>query len=290
MQFWQAVAYAHPDELLEIAPAAEEAGFDGLLLSDHVFAPETLHSPYPYTEDGKPDLDGRSNFPDAWMTIAVLAQHTKRLRFATNVYILPLRHPIEVAKFVGSAAVYSGNRAVFGIGAGWMRDEFDVLGRSFETRGSRVDESVEVIRKLLTGEVVEHEGEHFSFPPMQMHPAPTQPVPVWVGGWSPAALHRTARYADGWSGSGHTFEEAQRVLSTIQSLRAEAGRSDEPFDALIPFVEEVGPGQLERLIELGMTGTVNYPFPYTLGPDATLAQKLDELRRYGDEVIAPSRG
>ncbi len=290
MQHWQALGYAHPDELIEIARTAEQSGFEGLLLSDHVFVPEERKSKYPYSEDGEPDFPSGAAFPEAFMTMAVLAQHTTRLRFATNVYILPLRHPIEVAKWVGSAAVYSGDRVVLGVGAGWMRDEFEVLERRFEKRGLRMEEQMEVIRKLLSGKIVEHEGEHFAFPRMQMQPAPSRPVPIWQGGQNAAALRRAGWLSDGWSGSGQTYREAKRILETLAAHRRAAGRESIPFDAIVPFLEPPDEAQWRELIDLGMTGTVSYPFPYTIGPEATIAAKLDYLRRYGDEVIARDRG
>ncbi|MBJ18237.1 MAG: TIGR03619 family F420-dependent LLM class oxidoreductase [bacterium] len=286
MQHWQALGYVHPDEMFEIAAVAEEAGFEGLLLSDHVFVPEERHSDYPYSETGDPDFPEAPSFPDAFMVMAVLAQHTTRLRFATNVYIMPLRHPVEIAKFIGSAAVFSKNRAVLGVGAGWMKDEFDVLGRVFEKRGARMDEQIHVIRKLLSGEIVEHEGAHFTFPAMQMQPAPTRRVPIWMGGQNEAALRRAGQLSDGWSGSGHDYAGAKQVLERIAEFRRQAGRIDQPFDAIVPFLEVPTDDERKHLVELGMTGTVSYPFPYTVGADARLPEKLDYLRRYGDEVIA----
>lgn len=289
IQHWQALGYTHPDEQIEIARVAEEVGFAGLLLSDHVFVPIERRSKYPYSASGDPDFGSDAPFPDPFLTMAVLAQHTTRLRFATNVYILPLRHPVEVAKSLGTAAVHAKNRVILGVGAGWMKDEFDVLGRTFERRGERIDEQVEVIRKLLTGRVVEHAGPHYPFPRLQMRPAPTQPVPIWMGGQNAAALRRAGRYADGWSGSGQRPAEAKIVLETIARHRREAGRSALPFDAIVPFLEPPTAAQRAELVALGMTGTVSYPFPYALGPDATLPQKLDHLRRYGDAVIAKER-
>lgn len=289
MQFWQALGYVHPDELLEIAPVAEAAGFAGLLLSDHVFAPETFSSAYPYSENGRPDFDGSANFPDVWATIAALAQVTTRLRFATNVFILPLRHPVEVARHVGTAAVYSKNRAVLGVGVGWMREEFDVLGVPFEERGARTDEAIEVIQKLLSGEVASHAGKHYHFPPLQLQPAPSKPVPLWIGGSSRVALRRVARHGDGWTGAGNTVEQLERILGELAALRREYGRADRPFDAIVPLSDGLQTAELGRLRELGMTGAVNYPFAYRLGPAATLGEKLDDLRRFGDEVIAGGR-
>jgi probable F420-dependent oxidoreductase len=215
-----------------------------------------------------------------------MAAVTKRLRFATMIYILPLHHPLEVAKAVGTAAFLSNNRVVLGAGAGWMREEFDVLGVSFEKRGRRFDEAIEVLRKVWTGEVVEHHGECFDFPPLQSRPAPTQPVPIYIGGISPAALRRAARRGDGWLGAGHTVDEAAGILEELAKLRGEAGRAAEPFDAIVPLVTGPEPDALRRLEDLGATGTVNYPFAYTVGPGATLEQKLDVMRRYGDEVIS----
>jgi alkanesulfonate monooxygenase SsuD/methylene tetrahydromethanopterin reductase-like flavin-dependent oxidoreductase (luciferase family) len=175
---------------------------------------------------------------------------------------------------------------VLGVGAGWMKDEFDVLGRTFERRGERIDEQVEVIRKLLSGQVVEHAGPHYPFPRLQMQPAPTRPVPIWMGGQNVAALRRAGQYGDGWSGSGQRYADAKVVLETIARHRRDAGRSHLPFDAIVPFLEPPTAEQRAHLVALGMTGTVSYPFPYSLGPSSTLAQKLDHLRRYGETVIA----
>ena len=289
MQHWQALGYTQPDEMFEIARVAEEVGFEGLMLSDHVFVPQDRKSKYPYSESGDPDFDGQAPFPDCFVTASALAQCTNRLRFATNVYILPLRHPVEVARFTSSAAVFTRDRFVLGIGAGWMKDEFEVLGRRYEKRGALMDEQIEIVRKLTSGEVVEHAGEHYAFPKMQMQPAPSRPVPLWIGGQNPAALRRAGQLMDGWSGSGQTYAEAKQVLETIAAHRRKAGREALPFDAIVPFVEPPTEDERAHLVELGMTGTVSYPFPYTVGPDATRQQKLDYLRRYGDEVIARDR-
>ena len=148
MQHWQALGYTPPDQLVEIASVAEQAGFEGLLLSDHVFVPEDRQSNYPYSETGDPDFPSDAPFPDAFMTMAVLAQHTTRLRFATNVYILPLRHPIEIAKDLSTAAIFSKNRTVLGIGAGWYEDEYDAIGVPFEDPAKRIRELRETYEDL----------------------------------------------------------------------------------------------------------------------------------------------
>lgn len=289
MQFWQAVSFTHPDELLELAPVAEEVGFEGLMLADHVFAPEDYSSRYPYDDSGEPPFDRTTPFPEPWATISALAQVTRSLRFLTNVYILPLRHPVEVAKDVSTAAVLSRNRTVFGLGAGWMREEFEVLGARFEERGKRMDEQIQIIQSLLTGEVTAFDGKYYRFPAMSMNPVPTQKVPMWIGGTNKAALQRAARFGDGWTGPGNTYEQARSLLRAIAVERERFGRQDEPFDCLVPLVEPVAPDDMARLVELGMTGTVNYPFSFICPPDATVQDKMDALRRFGEKVIQPSR-
>ena len=228
MKLWQVVSFSEPEQLLGIARAAEEAGFHGVLLSDHLFFPGRLASRYPYSADGKPAFDGTTPFPDAWTTIAAMAAVTERLHFATMVYILPLRHPLEVAKTVGTAALLSGGRVALGCGAGWIREEFDALGVEFETRGARMNEMLDVLRKAWTGKMVEHHGRFFDFAPFQMSPPPPAQVPVYVGGLSPAALRRAARLGDGWIGTGQTPDEAIHYVARAASPARRGGPRRRP--------------------------------------------------------------
>lgn len=286
MKFWQVVSFSEPEQLLGIARAAEEAGFHGVLVSDHLFFPGRLASRYPYSADGKPAFDGATPFPDAWTTIAAMAAVTERLRFATMVYILPLRHPLEVAKTVGTAALLSGGRVALGVGAGWIREEFDALEVPFETRGTRMNEMIEVMRAAWTGEMREHHGRFFDLAPFQMSPPPPAQVPIYVGGLSPAALRRAARLGDGWIGTGQTPEEAVRHVRELRRLRSEAGRAEAPFETIVPLAVPPDPALLTDLAAQGVTATTVWPFSYTLGPRSTLAQKRDAMLRFADQVIA----
>ena len=287
MKFWQVVSFSEPEQLLDVARAAEEAGFHGVLVSDHLFFPGELRSRYPYAPDGKPAFDGTTPFPDAFTTIAAMAAVTTRLRFATMVYILPLRHPLEVAKQVGTAALLSGGRVALGAGAGWIREEYDALRVDFETRGRRFDEAIEVLRKAWTGEPVEHRGRFFDLGRFQMSPAPPAPPPIWIGGTSDAALRRAARLGEGWIGTGHHPDELPQLLGRLRAHREKAGRGHLPFETIVPLVVPPDPALLRRLEqELGVTSTTAWPFAYTIGPRSTIAQKRDAMRRYADEVIA----
>jgi probable F420-dependent oxidoreductase len=287
MKFWQSVAFTAPNQLVEIARGAEAAGFEGVLLSEHLFVPDAYAAHYPYSESGKPDFDAQSPFPDPWVTMTAMAAATSRLRFATMVYILPLRHPLEVAKLVGTASIFSDGRAVLGAGAGWMREEFEVLGVDFATRGKRFDECIEILRQIWRGGMAEYHGEIFSFDRLQMSPAPPQPIPIYIGGASKPALRRAARLGDGWLGAGNTPEQAEEILVELRRLREEVGRIEEPFDAVVPLVTPLELDTLRRLSDLGATGSVSYPFAYTAGPDATLEQKLDVMQEFGERVIRP---
>lgn len=290
MQFWQALAFTHPDDLLELAPVCEEAGFEGIMLADHIFAPEHYVSRYPYDESGEAPFHGQTPFPESFATIAALSQVTKTLRFLINVYILPLRHPIEIAKDLSTAAIFSKNRTVLGLGAGWLREEFEILGVPFEGRGKRMDEQLPIIQKLLAGEIVEAKGEFYRFDALQMRPLPTQKVPMWVGGMNKAALRRAGQFGDGWTGAGTTFEQTCEILTEVRAQRERFGRLDEPFDCLIPLTEELPPEQMGRLVELGMTGTVSWPLEYQMPPNPTVEDKKAKLRELGETLIKPVNG
>ena len=290
MQFWQAVPFTHPDEMLELVPLIEEAGFEGILLADHVFAPESYESRYPYDSSGEPPFNERTPFPEVFATICALSMVTKRLRFMPNVYVLPMRHPIDVAKNLSTAAVFSKNRVVFGIGAGWLKEEFEGLGQSFEGRGKRMDEQIPLVQKLLSGAVVEADGEFYRFAPLRLNPIPTKKVPFWVGGMNAAALRRAAEWGDGWTGAGTSFDETVGILTDLRQRRKACGRDKEPFDCLIPLTEQLPPDKMKRLFDLGMTGTVSWPLSFQMAPGATLEQKKDKIRELGEKLIAPVNG
>ena len=290
MQFWQALAFTHPDNLMELAPVCEEAGFEGIMLADHLFAPEKFDSRYPYDDSGEPPFDGDTDFPEVFATISALSQITTKLRFLTNVYILPLRHPIDIAKNLSTAAIFSKNRTVLGFGAGWLREEFEIMGVPFEARGKRMDEQLPIIQKLLAGEVVSADGEFYQFDALKMRPLPSEKIPMWVGGMNKAALRRAAQFGDGWTGAGTTFEQTLEILSELRAQRERFGRQNEPFDCLIPLTEELPPEQMGQLVEAGMTGTVSWPLEYQLPPNATLQDKKDKIRELGETMIKPVNG
>jgi probable F420-dependent oxidoreductase len=289
MEFWQSVAFTEADQLIEVARICEEVGFDGLMVSDHLLHFEHLESFYPYAKDGKPPFTPTTVWPECWSIIAALAAVTKRVRFVTNVFVLPLRNPVEVAKSTSSVATFAEGRIILGAGAGWMKEEFEVLGVDFNTRGKRFDECIEVLRKLWTGRMVEHHGRFFNFPPARMWPVPRAPIPIYIGGMSAVALRRAASLGDGWIGAGQTPDEAVETLATLEKMRAAAGRSGVPFETIVALKATPDLDVLRRLRDAGLGGTVSYPFTFTIGPTSTLEQKRAYLERYATEVMAKLR-
>lgn len=285
MQFCYSATFSAPGELAALARAGDEAGWSTLTVSDHLINPVTTRSTYPYTKDGARRWEMGTPWPDPWVTIGHLSAVTTRLRFLTTVYILPARTPVHVAKQVGTAAVLSGNRVELGIGMGWMEEEFDLMGTPFGQRGKRADEMLEVMARLWTGEVVEHHGAHFDVPPLEMLPAPTEPVPVIVGGLSEAALRRAARH-DGWVSDLHTIEELAEIRHTLDAYRAEYGRSDEPFAMYGSVKDAWDLDGYRRAADAGVTHLVTMPWYFYAGAGADLAGKLDGIKRFADDVIA----
>jgi probable F420-dependent oxidoreductase len=289
MKFWQSLFLTEADQLFEVARICEEVGFDGLMISDHLLHFDQMRPRYPYSEDGRPPFEARAVWPECWSLIGALAAVTQRIRFVTNVYILPLRNPVEVAKATSSVASFAEDRVVLGAGAGWMKEEFELLGVDFHSRGRRFDECIEVIRKLWSGRTVEHRGEFFELPAVQMCPVPSRPIPIYIGGASPAALRRAARLGDGWLGPGQTLEEALATVAQLERLRSEAGRGGEPFDAVVPLGGPPELGALQRLRDAGVGGAVSLPFAFNVGPDSTLDQKRAYLEGYANDLIAKLR-
>ena len=286
MKFWQAITWAETEQLTEIAKFAEEVGFDGLMGGDHAVYPETIAAGYPYSEDGRPDMSPDWEYPDQWVSIAAMAAVTKRIRFTTGVYVLPARNPHEVARATATLGIMTQDRFILGVGAGWMKEEFEIYDVPFAGRGKRMDECIEVIRKLWTGEMVEHHGEHFEFPRVQLSPVPANAPPIYVGGDNKLALRRAAYLGDGWIGAGNTPEEVPALLAELSRLRAEAGRDHLPFETLIGLKAELTLDLLKRMRdETGMTSALAYPFRFALGERSSLDEKKRMMEQLAEKLI-----
>ena len=251
MKFVVSAAFQPLDHLAPLALAAEEAGFEALTFSDHVVYPETLDTPYPYTENGSRRYDETTVFPDPWVAIGALAAVTTRLRFTNNVFVLAMRNPFLAAKAISTAAALSNDRVTLTIGVGWSNIEFELMGQSFRNRGRRTDEMIEVMRKLWTGDLVEHHGEFYDFERLRMRPAPTARIPIWVGGISDPALRRAARN-DGWISDLQPALDIIASIEKIRTWRAAAG-SNGHFDVMASASDVHDVNGYRRLEDAGVT-------------------------------------
>jgi probable F420-dependent oxidoreductase len=288
MKFFQSLSFTETDQLVELAPIVEEVGFHGAFVSDHLFHPLHFESKYPYSEDGVPPFTADTEFPEPWSAIGAMAAVTSKLVFSTAVYIAPLRHPLEVAKALSTLSVISGGRVSLGAGLGWLREEYDQIGREFRTRGKRLDEMIEVLRKVWAGGMVEHHGAYYDFDPLQLSPSPSEPIAIYIGGASEPALRRAATRGDGWLGSGNTPEQLEMILARLAALRKESGREGQPFEAIVALSVPPEPDLLRRLEDQGATAVVSYPLAYSIGPGTSVAQKRQALEQYAEHVIARS--
>lgn len=286
MKFTVAIAMSDPAHYLPVAACADEHGWDAVAVPDAPFFPEKVSVPYPYVDGGERFWTAETPWIDPWVAIPAMAAVTKRLRFYTHVLKLPIRHPLLVAKTVGSAAVLSGNRVGLGVGLSWIPEEATWCGTDFATRGPRTDEAVDIIRALLRGGMVEHHGPHYDFGRIQMSPAPTEPVPIYVGGHSEPALRRAARLGDGWCSAMSTEDDTRRIIARLRELRAEHGRAHLPFEIQVSAIDAFDVDGYRRLRDLGVTDVIVQPWLlYGGGLFASLDAKRDGIKRFAEDVF-----
>ena len=364
MRFSYAESMTDPSFYPPLARAAEEAGYDSMVIPDSICYPRQASSRYPYNPDGSREFLEDKPFLEPFSLIPALGAVTSRIRFVTFVVKVPVRNPVLLAKQATSTAVLTGNRLVLGVGTSPWREDYDVLGVDWAGRGRRLDESIAILRGLAGGGYLEHHGEIYDVPAIKIAPVPTAPIPVLIGGHSDAALRRAARLGDGWMHGGGDPADLPRLLTRLADLRRQAiaeGHSRErttdqqpqpPTTYPAPQAQSravaegmaadqqpqplttdpapqapsrARPGEgamgeglphawgghrgghppggyeihvisldaytvdgVRRLEEQGVTDVIiGFRWPYVTGPDAEpLSRKLDNLRRFADDVIA----
>jgi probable F420-dependent oxidoreductase len=291
MRFSFAESMIDPSLYVPLVQAAEAAGYDSFVVPDSICYPEEADSRYPYNADGSREFLEGKPFIEPFSLIPALAAVTERIRFTTFVVKLPIRNPVIVAKQVTSVGVMTGGRFGFGVGTSPWREDYAVTGTPWERRGARMDECIEIVNGLQSGDYFGYDGDFYSFDPIKLCPVPEPRVPVLVGGHSKLALSRAARLGDGWMHGGGDAEELARMMAEITGQRRELGRDDEPFEVHAISLDAYTPDGIERLAAAGVTDViVGFRDAYQPGPDTqTLDEKLTALHWYADEVIAKVR-
>jgi len=287
MRFSYAESMCDPSHYLPLAIAAEQSGWTSFVVPDSICYPEASDSRYPYTPDGNREFLEDKPFIEPFSLIPALGAVTERLRFTTFVVKLPIRDPVLVAKAASSLAVLTHNRFGFGVGLSPWPEDFAATGTDFKTRGKRLDEMIEILRGLETGEYFEYHGTHYDFDALKLNPAPTKPIPILIGGHAEPALRRAARLGDGWMHAGGDPELLKKYLTRIQELRTEYGREKEDFEIHVISMDAFTADGIKRLEDLGVTDViVGFRNAYSGVDDQSLEQKLTALRGFADNVIA----
>ena len=279
MKFGVAMAFnqfTSPSFIAEAAQAVEAAGIDSIWLPEHVvFFPE-YESRYPYSGDGRIPGDPEGIL-DPFTGLTYIAAHTRSIRLGTGICLVPQRNPVYTARLVADVDYLSGGRLDFGVGIGWLREEFDNLQLDFATRATRTVEYLEVMRALWSPGLASHQGESYQLTSCHFNPKPVQQPhpPIFFGGESEPALRRVAHHGDGWYGYDLAPEGVAQRLERLDALLAEAGRSR--ADVQIYIGPNSHPITAESLVRYESLGVAQVIAPLMAGSLEKLQTRLERL-------------
>ncbi len=279
-----------PAFYLPLAQAAEDAGYDGMVVPDSICYPQESDSTYPFSPDHTREFLDDKPFIEPFSLIPAMGAVTERLRFITFVLKLPTRHPLLVAKQATSVAVLTDNRLALGVGTSPWPEDYQLCGVPWEGRGRRMDEAIDILRGLSAGGYFEYHGEVYDLPAIKISPTPSKPLPILIGGHAPPALRRAAR-SDGWLHGGGDPADLPGLLDRLGQMREEEGTATSEFEVHVISLDAYSVDGVRRLEELGVTDViVGFRWPYAVGPDTEVLQtKLDNLRRFAETVMGKAR-
>jgi len=288
MRFSFAEGMTRAEYYAPLAQAAEAAGYTSMTIADSLIYPKESDSKYPYTDTGDREfLDGKE-FIETMILCAHLFAVTTTLRLTQFVLKLPIRPPVLTAKQASSLAFLSGNRRGLGVGISPWPEDFAALGVDWAKRGKRMDECMDILRGLTSGEYFEYHGEFYDIDALKQCPAPTEPIPLLVGGHADAALRRAVVKGDGWMHAGGDGDELDRLLARLAELRKAEGDEREDFEVHVISYDAYTLDGIKRLEDKGVTDCiVGFRIPYIKGPDTEpLQTKIDNLNLYAEDIIS----
>lgn len=278
MKFGIPLGGVHPGLWRELTVRADELGYESVWLPEHLVLPSEMTGS-PHHGADHPPIPPQTPMFDALVYLSYLAGLTKNIRLGTFVYNIGLRHPFVSARAATTLDIVSNGRFDFGVGASWLREEWDAAGLDFSTRGARVDEALEVCHALWTEPTVEHHGRFFDFDPVAFEPKPVQEggPPLHIGGDGIPALRRVARFGAGWIPMNHTLEQLPASIARLTELWDEHSRTGRPLVTVAVPIESAA--DVARAAEAGVDRLIVVPWRRT-------REALDGIARFADEVIS----
>lgn len=268
--------------MIGMAQLVESLGFESIWTFEHAIVPIDYESKYPYSPTGKMGVDPDANFVDPLIALTAIAAATKTIRLGTGVNILPQANPLYVAKQAASLDFVSNGRFELGIGIGWLREEFQAAGTPFERRGARFDDYLQAMRKIWSGDVVEHKSEFLDWTGFKSKPTPVQdPFPVVIGGTKGKAFQRTARYGNGWFAPTASPDQLSPMLDELDAACKAEGRDRSEIEITamwFPNPEDLS--DVERYEDLGV-GRLVVPLQAIVKGDPVAG-----LQAFGANVLA----
>lgn len=262
-----------------MAQRAEQLGYESVWTFEHVIVPVDYESKYPYNSSGKMGAEPEAPFVDPLIALTAIAARTETIRLGTGVNILSEVNPLLFAKQTASLDVLSGGRLLLGVGIGWLREEFDAMGVPFERRGARFDDYVQAMRKVWSGDVVEHQSEFLNWSNFKSYPLPAQsPLPLIMGGNKGKIFERIARYGNGWFVPGSDPSEITSMLQQLRAVCEQEQRDPAEIEITVMWPGHGGKDAVGQLADIGVHRVV-VPLQ-ALGPDP--AEGMEKLAQ---EVI-----
>ena len=268
---------ASSEILRAVGRESEERGFESIWVPEHVVLFDEYESQYPFSPDGRFPGGADTGMLEPLTALTYLAAVTDRVRLGTAICLVPQRNAVYTAKQVTDLDNLSGGRVDFGIGVGWLREEFEAIGMPFERRGQRNDEHIAIMKSLWTDEVSSYEGELASLRECRMYPKPVQTPhpPIHVGGISDAALRRVARLGQGWFSWSQLPHELADPLARLDGFLADEGRSrDDVVITACPYFNPCTPELVEQYAEAGVDRLVVLALAFTV---EMIHEQLDAL-------------
>lgn len=271
-----------PEGLALVARTAEELGYESVWSVEHVVIPVGYTSRYPYSPSGRIDSGEATDLPDPIVPLAFVAAQTTRIKLGTAAVVLPEHHPLRLAKAVATLDRLSSGRAILGVGAGWLREEYEALGIDFDSRGRRAEASIAALRQLWGPGPSSFESEFFSWPPVESNPKPAQPggVPIHIAGHAPVVARRGARIADGFMPGVNTPEAFESIVDVLRTECDRIGRDPDEIELTVCCTGSPSAEDVRAYAERGASRV------HTVAIAATATEVCAQMAEYASTVMA----